>query len=390
MGTGQGTITITTTGGTAPYSYSWSDGVNTQNRTNVDAGSYTLTVTDAKNCTANLVVTVPILTQANAGAPQDVCATSTTMAANAVGAGEQGVWAVISGSGTFGTPNSPTSTVTGLALGANVFEWRISDTGGHCTGTTSQVTVNSYAPATVDAGLPQTICAGSPTSALSGTIGGGATSATWSTSGTGSFSDINSLTPIYTPSAADTTAGSVTLTLTTNDPAGPCPPVTDNVVITIQKLVTVNAGTDKPLCSGSTLTLTGSSIGGSATTGTWSIVSQPPGPPAGDGALSVTTATTTPATVTFTATIAGSYTLRLTTNDPAGPCDAAFDEVVITVQQKATVNAGNDTPICAGATYTLTGSSVGGSASTGAWSIVSQPPDPRQVTRCSEQHGTNR
>ncbi len=172
VGTGQGTITITTTGGTAPYSYSWSDGVNTQNRTNVDAGSYTLTVTDAKNCTANLVVTVPILTQANAGAPQDVCATSTTMAANAVGAGEQGVWAVISGSGTFGTPNSPTSTVTGLALGANVFEWRISDTGGHCTGTTSQVTVNSYAPATVDAGLPQTICAGSPTSALSGTIGG--------------------------------------------------------------------------------------------------------------------------------------------------------------------------------------------------------------------------
>ncbi len=178
-----------------------------------------------------------------------------------------------------------------------------------------------------------------------------------------------------------TIPGVYTLRLTTNDPAGSCGPVTDDVLITVEQGATVNAGTDTPICSGTTYTLTGSSIGGSATNGTWSIVSQPVAPPAaGDGVLSVTTATTTPATVTFTATVAGTYTLRLTTDDPTGSCGPVSDDVIITVQQKATVNAGNDTPICAGATYTLTGSSVGGSASTGAWSIVSQPPDHRQVT----------
>src|SRR5690606_6904917 len=40
-----------------------------------------------------------------------------------------------------------------------------------------------------------------------------------------------SVTAVYTPSAADITAGSVTLTLTTNDPVGPCDAASDTVVI---------------------------------------------------------------------------------------------------------------------------------------------------------------
>ncbi len=124
--------------------------------------------------------------------------------------------------------------------------------------------------------------------------------------------------------------------------------VTDDVLITVEQGATVNAGTDTPICSGTTYTLTGSSIGGSATNGTWSIVSQPVAPPAaGDGVLSVTTATTTPATVTFKATVAGTYTLRLTTDDPTGSCGAVTDDVVITVGGVATVNAGLDNDICA-------------------------------------------
>jgi uncharacterized repeat protein (TIGR01451 family) len=67
---------------------------------------------------------------------------------------------------------------------------------------------------------------------LSGTIGGGATSATWTTSGTGTFSpNAATLTANYIPSQADIAAGQVTLTLTTNDPAGPCGPVSDQVVL---------------------------------------------------------------------------------------------------------------------------------------------------------------
>lgn len=38
-------------GGTAPYSYSWSNGVNGQFNNNIGFGSYTVTVTDSKGCT---------------------------------------------------------------------------------------------------------------------------------------------------------------------------------------------------------------------------------------------------------------------------------------------------------------------------------------------------
>jgi hypothetical protein len=59
-----------------------------------------------------------------------------------------------------------------------------------------------------------------------GSVGGGATTGTWTTAGTGTFNNANALNAVYTPSATDITAGTVTLTLTTNDPAGPCNAVT--------------------------------------------------------------------------------------------------------------------------------------------------------------------
>ena len=46
-----GSITSTVTGGTAPYTYLWSNGATTANLTNVAANTYTLTVTDSKSCT---------------------------------------------------------------------------------------------------------------------------------------------------------------------------------------------------------------------------------------------------------------------------------------------------------------------------------------------------
>jgi gliding motility-associated-like protein len=63
----QGSITLTPAGGTAPYTFMWSDGITTQNRTNIAAGNYTVTVTDQHNCTGTLSVTItqpaaPVLT----------------------------------------------------------------------------------------------------------------------------------------------------------------------------------------------------------------------------------------------------------------------------------------------------------------------------------------
>ncbi len=46
-----GSITISPSGGTSPYSYSWNDGATSQNRSFVSAGTYVLTVSDNNNCT---------------------------------------------------------------------------------------------------------------------------------------------------------------------------------------------------------------------------------------------------------------------------------------------------------------------------------------------------
>ena len=46
-----GSATATPSGGTAPYTYLWSNGSTSQTITNVPAGTYTVTVTDANNCT---------------------------------------------------------------------------------------------------------------------------------------------------------------------------------------------------------------------------------------------------------------------------------------------------------------------------------------------------
>jgi gliding motility-associated-like protein len=49
-----GTVTVTVTGGTSPYSYSWSNGASMQNLDNLAYGTYQLTVTDANQCDAHI------------------------------------------------------------------------------------------------------------------------------------------------------------------------------------------------------------------------------------------------------------------------------------------------------------------------------------------------
>ncbi len=55
-------------GGTGPYTYSWSNGATTQNITGITSGSYTVLVTDANGCTQVQVVSVTINTKPKAAA----------------------------------------------------------------------------------------------------------------------------------------------------------------------------------------------------------------------------------------------------------------------------------------------------------------------------------
>jgi hypothetical protein len=58
FGGSDGSIILTVTGGTFPYTFNWSNTATTQNLLSITAGTYTVIVTDANGCTKNLSVTL--------------------------------------------------------------------------------------------------------------------------------------------------------------------------------------------------------------------------------------------------------------------------------------------------------------------------------------------
>lgn len=115
-------------------------------------------------------------------------------------------------------------------------------------------------PATANAGPDQSICKGG-SALLAGIIGGSASSATWTDGGAGgTFSPNNTtLNATYTPPVSFT--GSITLTLTTNNPPGACKAVSDFMVLTVVIDPLTPTGTKSPnvinVCAGQILSLTG-------------------------------------------------------------------------------------------------------------------------------------
>ncbi len=78
-GGNDGSVDLTVSGGTSPYSYNWSHGANTEDLTGVGAGSYSATVTDANGCVANAnaIVTEPSAMSLSASATDASCAAAT-------------------------------------------------------------------------------------------------------------------------------------------------------------------------------------------------------------------------------------------------------------------------------------------------------------------------
>lgn len=76
FGGSNGVASVTVTGGTAPYTYSWSpSGGSAGTASGLAAGAYTLLVTDAKNCTITQTVTItePTVLTATATATNETC-----------------------------------------------------------------------------------------------------------------------------------------------------------------------------------------------------------------------------------------------------------------------------------------------------------------------------
>lgn len=303
-----------------------------------------------------------------AGGPDNFCqspvALPITLSGSSVGGPDAtvGTWSILSGGGTLGTvtatnmPDTVIYTPVANFAGTITLQLTTNDPGTACGVVTAVRTITIDSFAVVSAGVDTIICAGSSYT-LAGSMGGGATSVTWTTLGDGTFNDSSLVNAVYTPGITDTTNRTVTLVISTDDPAGPCAFVTDTMVITIDPAPLVSAGADDTICAGNTYALSGS-IGGSAVTSTWTT--------SGDGVFNDSSLVNAIYTPGVADTAAGSVFLVLTTNDPAGICSAAFDTMQLVINPPATVSAGADTAICAGNTYTLAGSRTGG-ASASTW-----------------------
>lgn len=120
--------------------------------------------------------------------------------------------------------NSAILTNTTTVGSGTYYAFAKSTTGCYSSSVSVTVTINTcncVNPATVSVAPLAVICGNTTTPVqLSATIGGGATSGKWTSTGTGAFDNVNSLTAKYTPSAGDIANGSVEFTFTTNDPDG--------------------------------------------------------------------------------------------------------------------------------------------------------------------------
>jgi gliding motility-associated-like protein len=333
------TITANGIGGAPPYKYLWNTGATTQS-ISVGVGKYWVQISDTTSCpvATDTVIVGAYLSPIVANAGPDISSCANNPAAQLGGTVQMatgGIWS--GGQGNYSASSATlnaTYTPTPAEIAAGKVTHFLTTTGNGPCPAKKDSTILTITPApSINAGADQTICANNATAQLNGTVtiaGGG----TW-TGGTGTFSpDRNTLKALYTPSAAEITAGSVILTLTSTG-NGQCLPVSDQVIINISPAPTVNAGPDITVCANNpSLQLNGGVT--IATGGTWT---------GGTGTFSSRNILT-PSYIPSAAEInAGSVTLTLTTTG-IGNCRPLSDNVNITITPAPVINAGPDLSTC--------------------------------------------
>lgn len=301
-----------------------------------------------------------------------------------------GPWAAASGTLTvfhqfiLPVPPSPYS-----PIGDYYFRLAVYNNGYGCSSFSDVIHLNVTSTMTIEAGGPESYCqSSSPTAhqltgaSVSGTSSPLSPRGAWSItslnptnggnngtlSSTAQTTTPNTIT--YTPPANYT--GTVTLTLTSNDPdgGGPCLPLTDTRIITITPAPTVITGPAINTCSSSSpapLTLSGAGFGGGATTAAWSITNLSPANGGNNGTLSSTAQTADPSIVTYTppAGYSGTVTLTLTTN--TGSCTPASGTRNIVINPAPACSITGDNNVCPGTTNIYSGPA---GMTSYAWSIT--------------------
>ncbi|MFN0256641.1 MBG domain-containing protein [Pedobacter ureilyticus] len=218
-GGNNGSIDLTPTGGTAPYTYNWVGGATTQDRVGLTAGIYSVTITDAKNCQftlSNIMVTQPpALSAATGGGKTDVSCNG----------GNNGTATVAPTGGTPGytyswntSPIQTTATATGLAAGS--YTVTVTDANG-CQATRS-FNINQPAAA-LGGSISKTdvSCNGGSNGTATVIATGGTTPYfySWSPSGGTNATATGLATGTYTVTVTDFNGCQITRSITVDQPA---------------------------------------------------------------------------------------------------------------------------------------------------------------------------
>ncbi|MGZ3991275.1 MAG: beta strand repeat-containing protein, partial [Flavisolibacter sp.] len=342
-GGGTGSVVITIPTNTAPGAYTVEVIVN-QN------GSITATQSNAINVTS-------ALTTANAGLDQTVCSSSATLAGNAASVGT-GTWTLISGTGTITSPSSPTSNITSLGVGSNIFRWTIAS--GSCSNFDEVTITRNDNPTTATiATTPLNFCGTLTSTSLGGNTPTVGTGAWGKVSGPGT---VNFSAPTSGSSTATvSTPGQYVFSWTISN--GVCTPSSANVTVNYYATpTTATVGATQNICG----TLTSNSLGGNTPTvgtGQWTQTSGP-----GTSSFSAPSSGSS----TATASAVGTYVYTWTISN--GTCTPSSASVTVNYFAAPTTATIATTPLnfCG----TLTSTSLGGNTptvGTGAWGKVSGP-----------------
>ncbi len=272
-----GTITITSSNGLAPYTYSTDNGANFTNSNSASglaSNSYTVKAKDANGCIATVspVITLsvtcpadpcvsPIIT--NQPVASKVCENTNatfTVVANATATGYQ--WQVKNGTAWVNINGQTTATLSlnnvTNSMNNNQYHCTILETTGKCPINSQDVTLTVDPTPVSSAGGSKTICSTS-TATVSGATASSGTTYSWTENGNGTITvGANTLTPTYTPSNADI-GNPVTLTMATVS-GNTCPnPADVTFTINVDPLPTAVSTGTTTICSNATATVSGAS-----------------------------------------------------------------------------------------------------------------------------------
>lgn len=212
----------------------------------------------------------------------------------------------------------------------------------------------------VTVGNDTSICA-NRTLPLTGIVGGGDITGTWSTSGFGGFANAaNLLTNEYLPSQLDTLISPIQLILTST---GSCPVRKDTIMLTVTPAPIISASADQTLCENNATVQLAGSVSGGASTGVWSSL--------GSGTFLPDPTTLNAQYVPSTTDLSAGTVNLVLTSTGMGNCEAETDTVVITFTGPPIVDAGVDTiSVCQNAPNVTLSGSVTGSTTTGKWTTA--------------------